>query len=126
MAELLAHFRKEPVPPACLIINSVTYQITSNLQPQDDQDQQGVKVHRVERSQAFVRRSLRLPEYADLSKVQVCNRTAFCAFDCTAMQHTQLKAIVTSAVYILACFCQKSLRDLLRDLLAHQFCQKHT
>jgi hypothetical protein len=39
---------------------------------QDDQEQQGVKVHRVERSQSFVRRSLRLPEYADLSKVQVC------------------------------------------------------
>ena len=38
---------------------------------QDDQEQQGVKVHRVERSQSFVRRSLRLPEYADLSKVQV-------------------------------------------------------
>lgn len=32
-----------------------------------------MKVHRVERSQSFVRRSLRLPEYADLSKVQVGN-----------------------------------------------------
>lgn len=38
---------------------------------QEDQEQEGVKVHRVERSQSFVRRSLRLPEYADLSKVQV-------------------------------------------------------
>jgi hypothetical protein len=51
------------------------FHVTSQFWPcpflQDDQEQQGVKVHRVERSQSFVRRSLRLPEYADLSKVQV-------------------------------------------------------
>jgi hypothetical protein len=50
------------------------------VQLQDDQDQQGLKVHRVERSQTFVRRSLRLPEHADLSKVQVGKQ--LCALGC--------------------------------------------
>lgn len=54
--------------------------------PQDDQEQQGVKVHRVERSQSFVRRSLRLPEYADLSKVQV-GVCAPCGYACLAVGH---------------------------------------
>ncbi len=36
---------------------------------QDEKVEEGVKVHRAERSSAFVRRSLRLPEHADLSKV---------------------------------------------------------
>lgn len=36
---------------------------------EDEKVEEGVKVHRAERSSAFVRRSLRLPEHADLSKV---------------------------------------------------------
>lgn len=36
---------------------------------QDTKSESGLKYHRTERSSTFVRRSLRLPEHADLSKV---------------------------------------------------------
>lgn len=36
---------------------------------EDKKEQEGWKLHRMERSQTWVRRSLRLPEHADLAKV---------------------------------------------------------
>jgi len=42
------------------------------LQEREDKDEkQGVKYHRVERSSGFVKRSIRMPDSADLSQIKV-------------------------------------------------------
>ena len=37
----------------------------------EDKDEKGVKYHRVERSSSFVKRSIRMPDSADLSQIKV-------------------------------------------------------
>ena len=42
------------------------------MQEREDKDEkQGVKYHRVERSSGFVKRSIRMPDSADLSQIKV-------------------------------------------------------